>query len=112
MPARDKWVLFGSAGDRSDEHMAAIAHGVCSITPQQVVITELADYLRGREPGEVGQIMKQACLQSGIIEDRIHLADSPLAGVDFALQRMGAGDLGLFLVLSQRDEIIQLLKLG
>ena len=68
--------------------------------------------VNAREPGEVGQIMKQACLQSGIIEDRIHLADSPLAGVDCALQRMGAGDLGLFLVLSQRDEIIQLLKLG
>jgi folylpolyglutamate synthase/dihydropteroate synthase len=112
MPARDKWVLFGSAGDRSNGHMAAIASGVCSIAPQQVVITELANYLRGRKPGEVGQIMKQVCLQSGIDEDRIHLADSPLAGVDFALQRMGAGDLGLFLVLAQRDAIIQRLESG
>jgi len=110
MPARNKWALFGSAGDRSDEHMAAIARGICSIRPDHIVITELEHYLRGRKVREVSRIMKQACLRSGIAEDRIHLLDSPLAGVSFALQRMEAEDLGLFLVLSERDEIIQYLK--
>jgi hypothetical protein len=60
--------------------------------------------------GEVGAIMKQACLDNGIAEDRIHLAESPLAGVRFALSRMQAGDLGLFLVLSQREQIIDYLN--
>jgi len=110
MPAHNKWVLFGSAGDRSDEHMAAIARGLCSIEPDHVVITELEKYLRGRQPGEVSQIMKQACLKNGMSQDRIHLMDSPFDGVKFALRHMVADDLGLFLVLSQRSEIIEYLK--
>jgi len=110
MPARKKWALFGSAGDRSDEHIAAIARGVCLIEPDKVVITELDDYLRGREPGEVSQVMKQACLHAGIPETSIELVDSPLAGVKLASSSMGAEDLGLFLVLTERDSVIEYLK--
>ena len=110
MPARSKWALFGSAGDRSDEHIAAIARGVCSIGPDHVVIAENEAYLRGRSHGEVSQIMKQACLQSGLAEKRIHLVDSPFAGVKLALAKMQADDLGLFLVISERNQIIDYLK--
>jgi len=110
MPARRKWALFGSAGDRSDEHIAAIARGVCLIEPDRVVITELDDYLRGRKPGEVSQIMKQACLHHGIPESSIDVVDSPLAGVKLALAKMEAEDLGLFLVLAERDGVIDYLN--
>jgi folylpolyglutamate synthase/dihydropteroate synthase len=110
MPARRKWALLGSAGDRSDEHIAAIARGVCSIGPDRVVITELENYLRGRKPGEVSQILKQACLRSGLVEEDIHLVASPLAGVELAVTRMDAQDLGLFLVHSQRNQVIEYLK--
>ena len=110
MPAREKWALFGSAGDRSDDEIAAIAGGVCAIEPDHVVIVEVESYLRGRTSGEVSEIMKQACLQSGIAEDRIHFAKSPLAGVKFAIQRMQADDLGMFLVLSERDQVIDYIK--
>ena len=106
MPAKQKWALFGSAGDRSDDEITAIASGVCALAPEHVVITEIEPYLRGRALGEVGAIMKQACLQNGIAEERIYFAESPLAGVKFALSRMQAGDLGLFLVLSERDQVI------
>jgi UDP-N-acetylmuramyl tripeptide synthase len=106
MPAKQKWALFGSAGDRSDDEIAAIASGVCALAPDHVVITEIEPYLRGRALGEVGAIMKQACLQNGIAEERIYFAESPLAGVKFALSRMQPGDLGLFLVLSERDQVI------
>lgn len=88
----------------------AIARGLCSIGPGHVVITEPEDYLRGRRPGEVSHILRQACLHNGIAEGNIHLVASPLAGVELALQRMGAEDLGLFLVLAQRSEIIDYLN--
>ncbi|MDH3221147.1 MAG: Mur ligase family protein [Gammaproteobacteria bacterium] len=110
LPARRKWALFGSAGDRSDDEIAAIASGVCAIDPDCVVITELDKYLRGRAPGEVGEIMKRACLQQGLAQDRIHIAESPMAGVRYALERMQAEDLGLFLVLSQREQVIDYLE--
>lgn len=110
MPARHKWALFGSAGDRSDDEIAAIARGVCAIEPDQVVIVEVEDYLRGRAPGEVSAIMKQACLQSGMAENKIHFAESPLAGVKLAIERMQADDLGMLLVLSERDQVIDYIK--
>jgi cyanophycin synthetase len=110
MPALQKWALFGSAGDRSDEEIAAIAKGVCSINPDQVVIVEVEQYLRGRAPDEVSEIMKQACLDSGTSESQLGFADSPLSGVKLAVAQMQADDLGLFLVLSERDEVISFLK--
>jgi hypothetical protein len=102
--------MFGSAGDRSDEHIAAIARGVCLIKPDHVVITETEEYLRGRSHGDISQIMKQACLRSGIPEKCIHLVNSPFSGVKLALSKMRADDLGLFLVLSERDQIIDYLR--
>jgi len=110
MPARQKWALFGSAGDRSDDEIKAIAQGVCSINPNRVVIVEIEQYLRGRAPGEVSEIIKQACVDSGVAESQLSFADSPLSGVKLALAQMQADDLGLFLVLSERDQIISYLK--
>ena len=110
MPAKRRWVLFGSAGDRSVEHMQEIAAAVCAIEPDRIVLTELEHYLRGRKPGEVTGILKQACLDNGMNSDRILLAEDPFSGVRQALQQMETDDLGLFLVLDQRDEIIDYLR--
>ena len=110
MPAREKWALFGSAGDRSDEDILAMVDALLSVEPDHVVITEIEVYLRGRSHGEVSHLIKQACLKSGLDENRIHTLDSPLAGVKHALQQMQSGDLGLFLVLSERDQIIDYIK--
>ena len=104
MPARCKWALFGSAGDRSDAEIAAIAAGVCAIEPDRVVITELESYLRGRGPGEVSAILRRACLEQGMADNQIHIADSPLVGVRYALQHMEAEDLGLHRVRRRRIE--------
>jgi len=110
MSAQKKWVMFGSAGDRSDEDMIAIARAVCSINPDHVVIVEIERYLRGREPGEVSEIMKQACLDAGLSTTQLHFADSPLKGVQLALVELQAGDVGLFLVLDEREEILGYIK--
>ncbi len=72
-----------------------------------IVIVEVEQYLRGRAPGEVSEIIKQACLDSGTSENQLGFADSPLSGVKLALAQMQADDLGLFLVLSERDEVIR-----
>ncbi|MCP4878823.1 MAG: Mur ligase [Gammaproteobacteria bacterium] len=110
MQAGQKWALFGSAGDRSDDEIAEIAHGVCATRPDHVVIVEVESYLRGRAPGEVSEIIKQACLQSGMTAERIHFAPSPLAGVKLVIERLQADDLGMFLVLSERDQVIEYIK--
>jgi cyanophycin synthetase len=110
LPANHRWVLCSSAGDRSDADIRDIAQGVCSMKPDHVVIAEVEAYLRGRELGEVGRIMKQACLDSGLRDAQIHFSNSALSGVSFVLSEMTEQDLGLFLVLDERDEIIDLIK--
>jgi cyanophycin synthetase len=110
LPANNRWVMCGSAGDRSDLDIRAIAQGVCSMQPDHVVIVEVEAYLRGRVLGEVSDIIKQACLNSGLSESQIRLAGSPLAGVSTILSDISAQDLGLLLVLDQRDEILDLIK--
>jgi len=107
MPARKRWAMFGSAGDRSDEEIAAIAKGVCALEPDYVVIVEIENYLRGRAPGEVSELLRQACLDSGLKPLQMHFAGSPLAGAQLTLTQMQAGDLGLLLVLDQRDQVFQ-----
>jgi len=110
MPARQKWVLFGSAGDRSYDEIQAIAEGVCKMKPDHAVIVEVEEYLRGRAPGEVSGILKHTCLESGLEQNQIEFAASPLAGVQLALSKLQPDDLGLFLVLSERDEVIGLVR--
>ena len=110
LPAKNKWVLCSSAGDRSDTDIRDIAQGVCSMQPDQVVIAEVTAYLRGRNAGEVARIMKQIFLDNGLSDTDIHFSDSPVLGVSFALSQMTDQDLGLFLVLDERDEIIELIK--
>ena len=110
MPARQKWALFGSAGDRSNLEIRAIAEGVCKMKPDHVVIVEVEKYLRGRVSGDVSAVMQQACLDYGLKQNQIEFAESPLAGVKQAVSRMQAEDLGLFLVLSERDAVIEFLK--
>lgn len=110
LPARQRWVLFGSAGDRSDADIAAIAEGVCAIKPDQAVIVEVEHYLRGREPGAVSEIMRQVCLREGLLAQQIELQPSPLSGVQRVVAQMQDGDLGLLLVLDQREAVIDYLK--
>jgi cyanophycin synthetase len=110
LPANHRWVMCGSAGDRSDLDIRAIALGVCSMQPDHVVIVEVEAYLRGRALGEVSDIMKQVFLNNGLNESQVHLAESPLAGVSTILSDISAQDLGLLLVLDQRDEVIDLIN--
>ncbi len=110
LPAREKWVLFGSAGDRSDDDIRAIAEGVCAMQPDHVMIVEIEQYLRGRKSGEVSQLIEQTCLAMGLDLNQMHFAESPLAGVKQVLVNLHSDDLALFLVLSERDEIIRYLS--
>ncbi|MFT5598763.1 MAG: cyanophycin synthetase [Gammaproteobacteria bacterium] len=110
LPANNRWVMCGSAGDRSDFDIRAIAQGVCLMQPDHVVIVEVEAYLRGRALGEVSDIMKQTCLDSGLNENQIHFAESPLAGVSIILSGISTQDLGLLLVLDERDEVIDLIN--
>ena len=110
MESQRLWVLSSSAGDRSNESIGNLVEGLASLKPDKVVIVELEHYLRGREPGEISEVLKQAYLDRGLQAQQLDFANSPLAGVEHILQQLQAGDLALLLVLDQREEVFQLLE--
>lgn len=110
MKSNRLWVLSSAAGDRSNESIGNIVEGLASLKPDRVVIVELEHYLRGRQPGEISQVLKQAYLDRGFKPKQLGFAASPLAGVEQILEQLQAGDLALLLVLDQREEVFQLLE--
>ena len=110
VPARKRLLMIGHAGDRTDKDIRDLTAGAFALQPDHVVITELPDYLRGRESGEVSEVIRQECLERGLNDEQMSLTENPLAGVGIALALLTPGDLALLLVHSHRDEIIELLQ--
>jgi cyanophycin synthetase len=110
LPARHRLLMIGHAGDRSDEDIRALTAGAFGLSPDHVIITELPDYLRGRESGEISAIIREECLHLGLREDQLSFCENPLLGAHLALELSEPGDLALLLVLSHRPEVIELLE--
>ena len=102
--------MLGHAGDRSDEDIRGLTGGAFALSPDHVIISEIPDYLRGRESGEVSEVIRQECLHQGLTEDQLSLVEDPLAGAHHALALLEDGDLALLLVLSHRDRVIELFQ--
>jgi UDP-N-acetylmuramyl tripeptide synthase len=110
IPARRRLLMLGHAGDRSDGDIRDLTLGAMSLSPDQVVIAELPDYLRGRESGEVSEVIRKTCLASGLVDAQLSLCANPLEGAAFALDWLEEGDLALLLVLSDRPAVIDLIQ--
>lgn len=110
LPAKRRLLMLGHAGDRSDDEIRALTLGAMSLSPDQVVIAELPDYLRGRESGEVSEVIRRTCLASGLTDNQLHLSANPLEGAAVALDWLEQEDLALLLVLSDRQAVIELIE--
>jgi UDP-N-acetylmuramyl tripeptide synthase len=110
LPAKRRLLMLGHAGDRSDEDIRALTAGAFGLSPDHVIIAELPDYLRGRESGEISELIRDECLRLGLQEDQLSFVENPLAGAHRALELVEPGDLALLLVLSHRPEVIELLE--
>jgi len=110
IPANRRFVMLSHAGDRSDQDIRDVTETALKMNPDFVVAVELADYLRGRTLGEVTQLIKETCKKHGLQPDQIISAESPKAGVEEILKNLQPGDLALLLVLSERDQVLELLS--
>ncbi|MCP4072566.1 MAG: Mur ligase [Hyphomicrobiales bacterium] len=110
IPAKRKFVLLGHAGDRSDQDIRDVTKTAFSLKPDFVVAAELQDYLRGREWGEITDMIRKECLVQGLSDDHVILANSPTEGVARIIDLLEPGDLALLLVLSERDKVFELLE--
>jgi len=110
LPAKRKYLLLCHAGDRSDQEIRDLTKGAVSFKPDVVVISELEDYLRGRELGEVPALIEKECLKRGIAQASIAHVSSPGEGTQHILEALVDGDIALILAMSDRERIFDLIR--
>jgi cyanophycin synthetase len=109
VPAKRRYLLISQPGDRSDEQMKEAAKVAMGFRPDEMMIAEIGDYLRGRAIGETLEVLATAAVEAGMASEFITISESPSQGVEVILEKLRPGDLALLLVLSDRDTIIDML---
>ncbi len=108
--AKRKLILMGQAGDRSDDDIFGLVKAASNFNPDKVIVCEIITYLRGREVGEIPELIKSCFMQHGIEENSIELRGDMLSGVNSALEWAESGDLLLLLALDQQEECIEVIQ--
>jgi UDP-N-acetylmuramyl tripeptide synthase len=101
---------MGQAGDRSDDDIFGLVKAASNFNPDKVIVCEIITYLRGREVGEIPELIKSCFMQHGIEENSIELRGDMLSGVNSALEWAESGDLLLLLALDQQEECIEVIQ--
>ena len=70
IPASRRALCFGQAGDRTDDLIRELARDAWAIGLDRVEVSELADYHRGRDQGEVFGIIRDELIKQGASDRR------------------------------------------
>lgn len=110
LPARRRLLAFGQAGDRPDDLIRELAHGAWDIGLDRVVVSELPDYYRGREPGEVYAVIRDELLRLGARAEQIGHYDQEIDALEDALAWAEPGDLVIMIALADSPTIRERLE--
>ncbi|MGR3617346.1 MAG: Mur ligase family protein [Paracoccaceae bacterium] len=110
LPAKRRYIMLSHAGDRSDQDIHDVTVTALQFKPDVIVAAELEGYLRGRQLGDIPTRIEQAAANHGITSEQVSHASSPTEAAKLILDRLEPGDLALLLVLSERDQVFQLLE--
>ncbi|NCF14467.1 MAG: Mur ligase [Gammaproteobacteria bacterium] len=99
IPAERRVLCFGQAGDRTDELIRELARDAWEIGLDRVIVSELANYHRGREPGDVFNIISDELKKHGATDEQIGHNDEELETLEEALSWAQPGDLVIMLAL-------------
>jgi cyanophycin synthetase len=86
-------LLLGQAGNRDDAAIAELAGTAARFAPDRVVIKELKQMLRGREPGEVPALIRRGLLAAGVAPDRIYSEPDEETAARILLDAAEPGDV-------------------
>ena len=109
LPAKRRFIMLSHAGDRSDQDIRDVTATALKFQPDVVVATELEGYLRGRDLGEVSDLIERTALELGYGAEHILRAASPTQAASMILEKLEPGDVALLLVLSERDAVLSML---
>lgn len=110
MPSKRKWVMLSAGGDRSDEDISVMTEAAMVMKPDHLMSAELHLYLRGRALGSIPTLMANIAKKHGLTDDAIHTKGSPFEAAKYIIDNLQEGDLALLLVLSEREEIVELIE--
>ena len=104
-------IILGHAGNREDADLRAVATTAAAFRPELVVLKDIGGYERGRAPGEVAAIMREALSSAGIADDAIELQLDEVEAARRPLAWARDGDLVVLPVheLDARGKVVALL---
>jgi UDP-N-acetylmuramyl tripeptide synthase len=104
-------LLLGHAGNREDADIERLAVTAAQFAPSLVVVKELEGYLRGREPGEVPRILRNALLRAGLPADSVVERPGELEAARYAIDWARPGDVLVLPVhgLAARTEVLAMI---
>ena len=108
-PARRRLLILGQAGDRDEAEIRNLVRTAWTFRPDLIVVKEMPEMLRGRNPGEVPAILEDELRRLGVPADAVVRAEDDLDAARKALAWARPGDLLLLLVHNQRAEVLELL---
>ena len=110
IPAQRRALCFGQAGDRPDALIRDMTRDAWAIGLDQVMISELATYHRGREYGDVFEIMSDELQQCGASVSQIGHHEEEIESFMAALKWAKPGDLVIMLALGGAAPIQERLR--
>ncbi len=108
-PSR-KALCFGQAGDRPDDLIREMARNAWESGLDQVFVSELAKYHRGREPGAVYAVIRDELLQCGAKPDQVEHHEEEIESLDSALEWAEPGDLVIMIALERSQTLYDKLR--
>lgn len=109
LPAKRRLLVTGQAGDRADADIRAFAAAVGETRFDRVILKQMDGHARGRAPGEVAKLMREAFIGMGYRARAITGAKTELAATRTAIRWAQPGDLIVLLSHEKRDETQSLL---
>lgn len=105
IPAKRRVLCFGQAGDRPDRLIRDMTRDAWAIGLDRVIVSELADYHRGREYGEVCAVIRDELESLGAKPAQIDHFDTEPESFESALAWAAPGDLVIMLALGSATAI-------
>ena len=103
-------VTIGQAGDRSDDDLRALADAVHEAKPRRVMLREVPGYERGREPGEVTELLDARLMDQGLERAAVSTHADEVDAMKAALAWARPDDLIVQLVHIDREAVQEVLN--
>lgn len=99
LPAKRRALCFGQAGDRPDDLIRELTESAWDIGLDRVYVSELANYHRGREHGDVFRIIRDELVRLGASTDQVEHNEEESETFASAFEWAEEGDLIIMLAL-------------